>query len=90
MEARLLGSDVLAADDEVDTKYHEITGELYATLREDGTRIDELLPIMFISKHIERIADHATNIAEDAIYMVDGDIVRHGRHHGTREVNPRK
>ena len=34
---------------------------------------------------IERIADLATNIAEDAIYMVDGEMVRHGRHHGTHE-----
>jgi len=84
MDARLARA-VLAADDEVDAYYHEITGKLYAALRDDGSRIDELLPVMFISKHIERIADHATNIAEDAIYMVDGEIVRHGRHDLERE-----
>jgi len=84
MDARL-AHEVLAADDDVDARYHELTEHLRNTLREDGSRIDELLPLMFISKHIERIADLATNIAEDAIYLVNGEIVRHGRHHVAHE-----
>ena len=39
--------------------------------------VESLLRINSVSKHIERIADMATNIAEDVIYMVQGDIVRH-------------
>ena len=77
--------DVLAADDEVDEKYHELITRMRGELRRDGARSDELLPLMLIAKHIERVADLATNIAEDTIYMVDGEIVRHGR-----EAPPRK
>ena len=39
--------------------------------------IDALIPLLSISRYRERIADHATNIAEDVIYSVEGDIVRH-------------
>jgi phosphate transport system protein len=78
MDARL-AREVLEADDEVDERYHELTAKLRAELRQDGSRVERLLPLMLIAKHIERIADLATNIAEDAIYMVDGEIVRHGR-----------
>ena len=35
--------------------------------------------LLLISRHIERLADHATNIAEEVIYMIEGEIVRHGR-----------
>jgi phosphate transport system protein len=76
-----LAREVLNDDDEVDRRHHENVAAVKNELRGDGTRIDEILPILFISKHLERIADHATNIAEDAVYMVDGEIVRHGRHH---------
>lgn len=74
-----LAREVLNDDDEVDRRHHENVAALKQEMRVDGARVDELMPIIFISKHLERIADHATNIAEDAIYMVDGDIVRHGR-----------
>ncbi|HOX24457.1 MAG TPA: phosphate signaling complex protein PhoU [Candidatus Krumholzibacteria bacterium] len=80
-----LAQTVLAADDEVDNDYHELAARARAEIRADGSRIDEMLPLMLVSKHIERIADLATNIAEDAIYMVRGEIVRHGRHHAARE-----
>jgi len=68
---------VCAADDEVD----EINRKMYVQV-EDGIRqhpdqIDSLIHMLSISRHLERIADHATNIAEDVIYMIDGDIVRH-------------
>jgi len=76
-----LARKVLAADDEVDSDYHEMTRALREAIRRDPSRLDDLLSINMVCKHLERIADLATNIAEDAIYMVSGEIVRHGRHH---------
>ena len=78
MDGRI-AREVLEADDEVDENYHEMVARIRAEMRRDSARVDELLPLMLIAKHIERIADLATNIAEDTIYMVDGEIVRHGR-----------
>jgi len=42
-------------------------------------KLDYLLNLLLISKHLERIADHATNIAEEVVYMIEGEIVRHGK-----------
>jgi len=80
-----LAHEVMAADDDVDRDYYELTQILREQMRKDGSMVDCLLPVMLVSKHIERIADLATNIAEDAIYMVSGEIVRHGRHHVSRD-----
>lgn len=80
-----LAREVLAADDEVDSMYHEMTRSLRDKMEQGVHSIDDLLSYMLVCKHIERIADLATNIAEDAIYMVDGEIVRHGRHHVSDE-----
>jgi phosphate transport system protein len=80
-----LARKVLASDDEVDSDYHEMTRALREAIRRDPGRLDDLLSINMVCKHLERIADLATNIAEDAIYMVSGEIVRHGRHHVSDE-----
>ena len=42
-------------------------------------RVAYLINLLLISRHLERIADHATNIAEEVVYMIEGEIVRHGR-----------
>ena len=76
-----LARGVFTGDDIVDSDHHALVAGANNAIRKDGSRVDELVPLMLVSKHIERIADLATNIAEDAIYMVDGEIVRHGRHH---------
>jgi phosphate transport system protein len=47
------------------------------SIKDDPDALESLLWINSVSKHIERIADMATNIAEDVIYMVEGEIVRH-------------
>lgn len=69
---------VLAADDEVDA-IHRRTFKLFRdSVRKNPERIDGLTQILSTSNHLERIGDHATNIAEDVIYMVEGQVVRHG------------
>jgi len=68
---------VCAVDDEVDAmnkKSYEVFGRLTETGNADPRVLTHLLSV---SRHLERIADHATNIAEDVIYMITGDIVRH-------------
>ncbi|MBN1507694.1 MAG: phosphate signaling complex protein PhoU [Sedimentisphaerales bacterium] len=69
--------EVLAADDEVDA----MNRQMYQTVQ-DGIvahpdQTESLIHMLSVSRHIERIADHATNIAEDVIYMIEGVIVRH-------------
>jgi len=72
-----LASGVCRSDDEVD----EIHRGVYATVQERilarPDEIDRLLQWVSISRYLERIADHATNIAEDVVYMLEGEIVRH-------------
>ena len=59
--------------------------ELRELMSNDSTQVTPALQCFSASRHLERIADHAENIAEDVIYLVDGDIVRH--RHGELE-NP--
>ena len=84
MDARL-GREVMADDDDVDRRHHDNVATWRQEISQAPEKVDVLMRLIFISKHIERIADHATNIAEDAIYLVDGEIVRHGRHHVSHE-----
>ena len=72
-----LAHQVCAADNEVDAinrRMYRTVGELIRKGEEDP---DSLIHLLSISRHYERIADHATNIAEDVIYMISGEIVRH-------------
>jgi phosphate transport system protein len=68
---------VCAADDEVDCGHAEVVTELYRIMRSDTEKIAPAIHCLSIARHLERIADHATNIAEDVIYLVRGDIARH-------------
>lgn len=72
---------VLAMDDEVDVLHRTMFDRLIALLKSEGDRAPAFLPMLSISRNLERIADLATNIAEDVIYLVDGEIVRH-QHRG--------
>jgi phosphate transport system protein len=49
-----------------------------AMIREDSRLVTTMTTLAAVSRNLERIADHATNIAEDVVYMVEGRIVRHG------------
>lgn len=64
-------------DDAVDEARLQIRQRVLRGIKDDPDDVENLLRINSVSKHIERIADMATNIAEDVIYMVEGEIVRH-------------
>jgi len=72
-----LAYKVIRSDDEVDDMTDQIFRELLVFMLEDSNTIKRAIRIMFISKYLERIADHATNIAEMVVYMVKGKIIRH-------------
>ncbi|MEN8006625.1 MAG: phosphate signaling complex protein PhoU [Candidatus Krumholzibacteriota bacterium] len=70
---------VLAADDEVDLDYRNFIGILKEKLAADPARAEAVISWLLAAKSIERVADLATNIAEDTIYTVEGKIIRHSR-----------
>jgi phosphate transport system protein len=68
---------VVRLDDEVDRHNHEIIEILIAEMKRSPDYIAPGLSMFSVVRHLERIADHATNIAEDVVYLVEGEIVRH-------------
>ncbi|NIA15810.1 MAG: phosphate signaling complex protein PhoU [Nitrospiraceae bacterium] len=72
-----LARDVCAADDEVDAMNREAYIQVQEAIKAQPEKVELLIHLLSISKHLERIADLATNIAEDIIYMIEGEIVRH-------------
>lgn len=71
---------VLAMDNEVDERHRAMYGTVKAGMLAHPAQVYAQLQLLGISRNLERVADHATNIAEDVIYLVEGHIVRHGRH----------
>lgn len=74
----VLAREVLAADDEVDAIHRQMYGLVGKQVQAKPERTEALLRLLSVSRSVERIADNATNIAEDVIYLVQGQIVRHG------------
>ena len=72
-----LARRVCAADSEVDALKEQIFRELLTFMMEDARAIPRAIRLILISRFMERVADHATNIAEMVIYMVEGKMVRH-------------
>jgi len=72
-----LARHVLALDDKVDDMNREMFVEIQKEIRKDSSQLESLIHLLSASRHLERVADHATNIAEDVIYMIEGEIVRH-------------
>jgi len=70
---------VMRDDDEVDTAYYQLIEKVKAEIAAGPEHSEELIGWIMVAKHIERVADLATNIAEDTIYMIKGEIVRHGQ-----------
>jgi phosphate transport system protein len=77
-----LARSILARDDEVDQLKDQVFRVLLTYMMADPGTIERALGLILISRHLERIADHATNIAEDVIFVVEAKDVRH--HHEER------
>lgn len=73
-----LAEKVVLADAEADKLRNGVSTELVNSyMTRDGTTAKRAVPLLLIARHLERICDHATNIAEDVIYMVEGRVIRH-------------
>jgi len=72
-----LAFKVLLLDDEVDNLHHEMYRRVMKDMLAFPGNVEYLMNKFLISRHLERIGDHATNIAEEVIYLVEGEIVRH-------------
>jgi phosphate transport system protein len=73
-----LAQNVCTRDDEVDRMKQDIRQKAEHLMRTQPEKLHLLLSFLAIARNLERIADHATNIAEDVIYLIEGRIVRHG------------
>lgn len=69
--------DVIKRDDEVDSLTVQIFNELMFFMIQDPRAVSRAVKITYIAKYLERIADHATNIAEMVVYNVEGKMIRH-------------
>jgi phosphate transport system protein len=72
-----LARRVLASDDDVDTEKNKIFAEIMEQIRAGEVDAEQAVRALLVSRHLERIADLATNIAEDVVFMVGGEIIRH-------------
>ncbi|MBI4665035.1 MAG: phosphate signaling complex protein PhoU [Nitrospinae bacterium] len=72
-----MAREVIIMDDEVDAINRQMYDKVKDGIRKHPEGLDQLIHFLSVSRHLERIADHASNIAEDVIYMIDGEIVRH-------------
>src|SRR5439155_519001 len=72
-----LAQRVLATDDQVDHYRDQIFRELLTYMMGDSSVVFPAFELILVAKNLERIGDHATNIAEDVIYLVQGQDIRH-------------
>ncbi len=73
-------------DDFIDDMNREIIEQVIADMHRTPSLIEPLLHLFSASRQIERVADHATNIAEDVVYLVEGTIIRHQRHFAHKQI----
>jgi phosphate transport system protein len=70
---------VITLDDDVDDIQSTAYSQIKQAMREHPEEMTYLINLYLISRHLERVADHATNIAEEVVYLIEGEIVRHGK-----------
>jgi phosphate transport system protein len=73
-----LALNVITMDDEVDAIQVQAYDRIKEALKEFPDRVGYLINLLLVSRHLERLADHSTNIAEEVVYLIEGNIVRHG------------
>lgn len=73
----VLARSVCERDDEIDALDDQIVRQLLTDMLEDHQTITRAVHLILVSRHLERVADHATNIAEDVMYLVEGKHVKH-------------
>ena len=73
-----LAFKVCLLDDEVDKINAEAHRMVKNAIKDTPDHVESFINLLLISRHLERIADHASNIAEEVIYLIEGEIVRHG------------
>lgn len=71
---------VLVLDDEVDKIQKDAYDQIKNTMKKHPEQMGYLINLLLVSRHLERLADHATNIAESVIYLIEGEIIRHGQY----------
>jgi len=74
-----LARQVIDSDDEVDAENRAITTRVKEEIQRRPADLESFLHLISVARHYERIADHAVNIAEDVVYLLEGSIVRHQR-----------
>lgn len=75
-----LAKDVILSDQKADELRNLVCQELIQEyMVKDGTTSERAVPLLLVARHLERICDHATNIAEDVIYMIQAKVVKHHR-----------
>lgn len=75
-----LARQVIAADSKVDALKSQVFRELLTFMMEDPRTIPRAIGLILLSRHLERVADHATNIAEMVVYLAEGRNIRHAPH----------
>ena len=73
-----LAQQVCGLDDEVDEQNDRVFQELVAMMQQDSQTVSRGVRLILVARHLERIADHATNLAEEVIFMAQGKDIRHG------------
>jgi phosphate transport system protein len=71
---------VITMDDEVDQIKNEAYDKIKQAIQDLPERVGYYINLLLISRHLERLADHATNVAEEVIYLVEGEIFRHAEY----------
>ncbi|MCS6806325.1 MAG: phosphate signaling complex protein PhoU [Acidobacteriota bacterium] len=68
---------IITQDDRIDALYRQLIRELLTYMIENPKTITQGMNLLFVAKHLERIADYVTNIAEQIVYMVEGRVIKH-------------
>jgi len=74
-----LARAVCERDDEADDRYHRLYNELVAAMKESPNKVNRAVHLLLAARNLERIGDHATNVAEDVIFYLEAQDVRHTR-----------